>query len=582
MPQRLSAGSHSLSMLEKASTGIKGLDEISGGGLPKGRTTIVCGGPGCGKTMLGIEFLVRGATEFNEPGVLIAFEETPAEMARNVASLGFDLKGLADRKKLYLEYIYIEPSEIEEAGDYDLEGLFVRLQNAVETVGAKRVLLDTVEALFSGFKNLGILRAEIRRLFRWLKERGLTTVVTAEKGEGTLTRHGLEEYVSDCVVLLDHRITEQASTRRMRIVKYRGSGHGSDEYPFLIDENGMSVLPVTSLELQHAVSTERVSSGITDLDEMLEGQGYFRGSSVLVSGTAGSGKTTLATSFADASCRRGEKCLYIAFEESLGQLSRNMESVGFELAPWIKKGLLIHKAWRPSQYGMEMHLLRIHKLIEQFQPKAVVIDPITNLISSSNDRDVHAMLVRLLDFLKVRKVTALFTSLTTGGNALEHTNAAISSLIDTWVLLRDIELNGERNRCLYLIKSRGMAHSNQLREFLMGKHGIKLIPAYIGPGGVLTGSSRLAQEASERAELLLRDQEIESRRQELDRQRKALQAQIATLESEFTAKEQQMQRLIDQAQQRERTLVTDQEAMSRSRGVDSGNGRKGKAAGGGR
>jgi len=559
-----------------------GLDEISGGGLPKGRTTIVCGGPGCGKTMLGIEFLVRGATEFNEPGVLLAFEETPQEMARNVASLGFDLNGLVERKELFFEYVYIEPSEIEEAGDYDLEGLFVRLQNAIETVGAKRVLLDTVEALFSGFKNMGVLRAEIRRLFRWLKDRGMTTVVTAERGEGTLTRHGLEEYVSDCVILLDHRISEQTSTRRMRIVKYRGTSHGSDEYPFLIDEHGMSVLPITSLELQHAASTERVSSGIADLDDMLEGEGYFRGSSILISGTAGTGKTTLATSFADATCRRGEKCLYVAFEESFGQLSRNMRSVGFELNPWIKKGLLVHKAWRPSQYGMEMHLLRIHKLVEQFQPKAIIVDPVTNLISGSTEKDVYAMLTRLLDFLKMRKITALFTSLTASGESLEHTNLAISSLIDTWVLMRDIELSGERNRAVYLVKSRGMAHSNQLREFVMGKSGIRLIPAYIGAGGVLTGSSRLAQQAKERADMLLREQEIESQRMELDRQRQALQAQITALQAEFVSKEHQMQRLIDQAQLRERVLVTDEEAMSKSRGVNTSNGRKAKAAGGSR
>lgn len=582
MPQRTSNGNLSLSALEKSPTGIKGLDEISGGGLPKGRTTIVCGGPGCGKTMLGIEFLVRGATEFNEPGVLLAFEETPEEMARNVASLGFDLNGLVERKKLFFEYVYIEPSEIEEAGDYNLEGLFIRLQNAIETVGAKRVLLDTVEAIFSGFRNMGILRAEIRRLFRWLKERGLTTVVTAERGEGTLTRHGLEEYVSDCVVVLDHRISEQTSTRRMRIVKYRGTSHGSDEYPFLIDEQGMSVLPISSLELQHAASTERVSSGIGDLDEMLEGEGYFRGSSVLVSGTAGTGKTTLATSFADATCRRGEKCLYIAFEESLGQLSRNMRSVGFDLNPWIKKGLLTHKAWRPSQYGMEMHLLRIHKLVEQFQPKAVVIDPVTNLISGSSEKDVHAMLTRLLDFLKMRKTTALFTSLTSGGESLERTNLAISSLIDSWILLRDIELNGERNRAVYLVKSRGMAHSNQLREFVMGKSGIRLIPAYVGSGGVLTGSSRLAQEAKEKAAMLVREQQIQTQRVELERQRHALQAQISALQVEFEAKELQMKRLIDQAQQRERILVEDEETMSRSRTGSSGNGRKAKAAGGAR
>lgn len=582
MSQRTNHITPTLGALEKSPTGIKGLDEISGGGLPKGRTTILCGGPGCGKTMLGIEFLVRGAVEFGEPGVLVAFEETPQEMARNVASLGFDLKGLADRRKLFLEYVYVEPSEVEEAGEYDLEGLFVRLQNAVESVGAKRILLDTLEALFTGFKNMGILRAEIRRLFRWLKERGLTTVVTAERGEGTLTRHGLEEYVSDCVILLDHRISEQASTRRMRIVKYRGTSHGADEYPFLIDEHGMSVLPATSMELQHSVSAERVSSGVEDLDDMLEGGGYFRGTSVLVSGTAGSGKTTLATSFAHAACSRGEKCLYVAFEESLGQLARNMKSVGFDLQSWARKGLLIHQAWRPSQYGLEMHLLRIHKLVERLDPQVVVVDPITNLISSNSEKDVHAMLVRLLDFLKTRKITAFFTSLTAGGAALEQSEVGISSLIDTWILLRDVELNGERNRALYLVKSRGMAHSNQLREFLLGKDGIKLVSAYVGAGGVFTGSSRLAQEARERTEILLRDQEIENRRQDLDRQRQALQVQISVLQSEFAAKERETERLLEQAERRENVLLSDQQAMSRSRHVAPRNGRKAKAAGGGR
>src|SRR5580704_18248901 len=378
-----------LTPLRKAPSGIQGLDEITHGGLPRGRTTIVCGGPGCGKTMLGIEFLVRGALEFNEPGVIMAFEETPQDMARNVASLGFDIQDLADKKKLFLDYVYVEPSQIQETGEYDLEGLFIRLQNAVNTVGAKRIMLDTVEALFGGFSNPGVLRAEFRRLFRWLKDHRLTTIVTAERGEKTLTRHGLEEYVSDCVILLDHRIREQISTRRLRIVKYRGTSHGADEYPFLIDDKGISVLPVTSLEMQHEVSNERVPTGIADLDEMLGGKGFYRGSSVLISGTAGSGKTTMAASFVEAACRRGERCLFVGFEESVDQVARNMGSVGVDLKQWAGKGLLVHEAWRPSQYGIEMHLLRIHKLIEEVNPRHVVIDPITNLINSSAQRDVY-------------------------------------------------------------------------------------------------------------------------------------------------------------------------------------------------
>ena len=554
-----------LKPLKKTPTGIRGLDEITAGGLPKGRTTIVCGGPGCGKTMVGVEFLVRGALEFNEPGVLLAFEETPEEMATNVASLGFDLHDLANRKKLFVDYIPVEPSQIAETGAYDLEGLFIRLQDAVDRVGAKRVLLDTVEALFSGFSNSGILRAEFRRLFRWLKDRGLTTIVTAERGDTTLTREGLEEYVSDCVILLDHRINEQVSARRMRIVKYRGTRHGADEYPFLIEEHGISILPVTGLQLQHSVSDERVPSGVPDLDEMLEGKGYFRGSSILLSGTAGSGKTTLAASFADATCRRGERCLFIAFEESSNQVARNMKSVGIDLQQWSEKGLLLHEAWRPTQYGIETHLLRIHKLIDKVKPQSVILDPITNLINSSSQKEVHSMLVRLMDHLKSAQITALFASLTAGGGALEKTSEGISSLADTWILLRDLELNGERNRCLYVLKSRGMAHSNQLREFVLTNSGVHLVPAYLGPGGVLTGSSRLAQEAREKAEARAREQQADRKKQELDGKRLALKAQIALLQAEFSAAEREAEEVSREYEQGEDALQCDRRNMAKSR-----------------
>jgi circadian clock protein KaiC len=566
MAKKTKQRAHELVPLQKAPTGIAGLDEITGGGLPQGRTTIVCGGPGCGKTMLGIEFLVRGALEFGEPGVLMAFEETPQDIASNVASLGFDIEKLAAEKKLFLDYISVEPSEVAETGDYDLEGLFIRLQNAVETIGAKRVMFDTVEALFTGFANPGILRAEFRRLFRWLKDRGLTTVLTAERGEGTLTRQGLEEYVSDCVILLDHRIKDQISARRLRVVKYRGTKHGADEYPFLIDERGMSVLPITALQLKHGVSSERISSGVPDLDEMLEGKGYYRGSTVLLSGTAGSGKTTLAASLVDATCRRGERCLYIDFEESPQQVARNMKSVGIDLAQWSDKGLLFHEAWRPTQFGIEMHLLRIHKLIEEVKPQVVVLDPITNLISSSTEKEVYSMLLRLIDSMKSSGITAAFVSLTGGGDSLEGTNVGISSLTDTWILLRDIELNGERNRCLYVLKSRGMAHSNQLREFVLSSDGIQLVPAYIGAGGVLTGSSRVAQEAKEKADALLRQQEAQANQLRIDRRRLALQAQLESLKVELADVEREAAETGLEEQQREAELKLDRERMAESRG----------------
>jgi circadian clock protein KaiC len=551
--------------LPKSPTGIQGLDEVTGGGLPQGRPTLVCGSAGCGKTLLAVEFLVRGASQYGEPGVFMAFEETAEELTKNVRSLGFDLDDLAEQQKLLVDYVHIERSEIEETGEYDLEGLFIRLGHAIDSIGAKRVALDTLETLFSGLSNASILRAELRRLFRWLKDKGVTAIVTAERGEGTLTRQGLEEYVSDCVILLDHRVDEQISTRRLRIVKYRGSTHGSNEYPFLIDEAGISVLPVTSLGLQHEASTERISSGIPRLDPMLGGEGFYRGSSILISGTAGTGKTSIACHAAAASCQRNERCLYFAFEESASQLLRNMQSIGLDLEPWVKKDLLRFHSSRPTLYGLEMHLATMHRLVEGSQPRLVIVDPISNLISVGSFTEANAMLLRLVDFLKSRQITALFTNLTHGGAALERVEVNISSLIDTWLLLRDIELNGERNRGLYVLKSRGMAHSNQIREFLLTPHGIELTDVYLGPEGVLTGSARLAQEAKEKASKLRNSQEVQRKRRELERRQQALEAQIAALRLQFESDKEELERFLSEQEARQERLDQDRQEMGRSR-----------------
>ena len=516
--------------LPKAPTGIVGLDEITLGGLPRGRPTLVCGSAGCGKTLLAMEFLVRGATQFGEPGAYLTFEESEEELAQNVRSLGFDVEALVQEGKLAFDYVHVDRREIEETGEYDLEGLFVRLALAIDSVGAKRVVLDTIETLFGGFSNMALLRSELRRLFRWLKSRNVTVVITGERGDGTLTRQGLEEYVSDCVILLDHRVTEQVSTRRLRVVKYRGTRHGTNEYPFLVDAQGISVLPITSLGLDHRVSNERVGSGIPRLDAMLGG-GFFRGSSILVSGTAGSGKTTIATHFANATCGRGERCLYLAFEESPDQIMRNMRSVGIDLRTHVDAGRLRIEASRPSLYGVEMHLAQIHRLVAEFQPATVILDPISNL---GDTLDASAMLLRLIDFLKANGITAMLINLTAGGTALESTDVGVSSLIDTWLVLRDIEAGGERNRGLYVIKSRGMQHSNQIREFLITPSGVDLLDVYAGPEGVLTVSLRASQEARERAAALGREQEQQRRQRELVARRAILQAQIQALQQEAT------------------------------------------------
>jgi circadian clock protein KaiC len=558
--------------LPKTVTGIDGLDQITGGGLPKGRPTLVCGGAGCGKTLFSMEFLVRGATQFNEPGAFITFEETSDELAANVRSLGFDLDALVAAEKIVVDHVRVEPTEIAETGDFDLEGLFLRLGLAIDSVGAKRVVLDTIESLFAGFTNQALLRAELRRLFRFLKDKGVTAVITGERGDGQLTRQGLEEYVSDCVILLDHRVNDQISTRRLRIVKYRGTSHGTNEYPFIIDEKGMSVLPITSLGLNHEVSTERISSGIPRLDTMLGGKGFFRGSSILISGTAGTGKTSLAAHFAAETCRRGERCLYLAFEESPSQLFRNMRSIGVELEPYAKKGLLRMHASRPTLYGLEMHLVQIHKMVSEFEPTVVIIDPISNFVSGGTTGDTHSMLLRLIDFLKARQITAFFTHLTSGSTSgttsWEGTDVGVSSLIDTWLLVRDIELAGERNRGMYVLKSRGMAHSNQIREFLITPRGIDLQDVYVGPEGVLTGSMRAAQEAREKAQALERRQEEARRQREVEAKRAALEAQIAALQAQVKGLADEGQLLAAQGQAREDVLSEQRDAAARRRGAD--------------
>jgi circadian clock protein KaiC len=551
--------------LEKAPTGIVGLDEITLGGLPRGRATLICGSAGCGKTMLGVEFLVNGVRDYGEPGVFVAFEETKNELVTNSASLDFDLGKLVREGKLAIDHVHIDPNEIAETGEYDLEGLFIRLKYAIESVGAKRVVLDTIETLFSGFSNTTLLRAEIRRLFQYLKSFGVTAIITGERGENALTRYGLEEYVADCVILLDHRVRDQITTRRIRIVKYRGSSHGTNEYPFIIDEQGFSVLPVTSMALNHKVSSQTISTGVPDLDLMLGVGGYYRGSTVLMSGTAGMGKSSFAAALARSTCEGGERVLYFAFEESEKQIVRNMRSIGIDLQPHLDNGRLRIVAQRPFLYGLEMHLVSMHKEINRFRPAVVVVDPISNLISAGTEREVSAMLTLLIDFLKTQGITGFFTVLTENGGRMETSDVGISSLIDTWMLVRDIEISGERNRGLYVLKSRGMNHSNQIREFLLSSKGIRLVEVYLGPSGMLTGSARVALEEQERAASVRQSDEQEIKLAQLERRRKAMEAQIEALRAEFEADSVEVKKALSLESKREKRLLENQSAMAKSR-----------------
>nr|WP_276592428.1 MULTISPECIES: circadian clock protein KaiC [unclassified Methylobacterium] len=546
--------------MPKAPTGISGFDDVTFGGLPVGRPSLVCGGAGCGKTLFAVTFLVNGATRFGEPGVFMSFEERAEDLSANVASLGYHLDGLVADGRIAIDHVRVERSEIEETGEYDLEGLFIRLGYAVDTIGAKRVVLDTIETLFAGLSDASILRAELRRLFGWLKDRGLTTVITGERGDGGLTRQGLEEYVSDCVILLDNRVEDQVTTRRLRVVKYRGSAHGTNEYPFLIDQDGISVLPVTSADLDHETSDDIVPTGIAGLDAMLSPGGFYRGSSILISGVAGTGKTTISSYMVDDACARGERAMSFVFEESGEQICRNARSVGLDLSRHVDAGLLRFEAARPTLYGLETHLARMHRDIERFKPSLVVIDPVSALRGPATE--LQATLLRMVDMLKSRGITAVFTSLRTDGGFDERGDLGLSSLMDAWIKLTDVEANGERSRTLYVIKARGMSHSNQVREFQMSATGVRLVDAYVGPAGVLTGTARLVQEAREESETLRRSQESERRRREVVRRRHAIERQMAELRASLEVAEEEEAVLLGEDESREALLVTERQAIT--------------------
>lgn len=560
--------------INKAPTGISGLDEITFGGLPEGRPTLVCGGAGAGKTIFAAEFLFRGAKEFGEPGVFMMFEESASELTENVRSLGFDLDQLVKDRKIAIDHVHIERSEIEETGEYDLEALFIRLGHAIASIGAKRVVLDTIEALFAGLPDHAILRAELRRLFRWLKDQGMTAVITAERGENSLTRYGLEEYVADCVIILDNRVSEQISTRRLRVVKYRGSSHGTNEFPFLIGTKGISVMPITSMRLDHKASKERVSSGIAQLDEMLGGKGFYRGSSILVSGSPGTGKSSVVASFAAAACERGERALLFAYEESSDQFLRNMSSIGIKLGPHLKSGLLKIHATRPTIQGLEQHLVAMHDGVKDFQPHVVMVDPISNLTLERHDMEVKPTLMRLIDLMKQQQITAMFTTLTSGANEdVADSQMGVSSLMDTWLLLRNVEYNGERNRTIFVLKSRGMSHSNQVREFLMTDKGIELVDVYLGTDRVLTGTARVAQEQKEKAARELRRHEYDRRLRQLKNKQKAIHAQIAALSSQADAEIDEVNFLIAADELESEDAAVAARTISRLRRRDGGTGK---------
>ena len=551
--------------LDRAPTGISGLDQITGGGLPRGRVTLIAGSAGAGKTLLGLQFLVAGARDYGEPGVLLTFEESAAKVADNVRSLGFDLDELQRDGLLAVLSFQVEPTEIVAAGEFDFEPLFVILDDAIRRVGAKRVVLDTIEVLFGAFGADSIVRAELSRLARWLEERGVTAIVTGERGDGTITRHGIEEYVSDCVIVLDHRVREEISTRRLRVVKYRGSAHGTNEYPFFISARGFVVLPITSITLDYGAPEERISTGIARLDHMLGG-GIFRGSTVLVSGTAGTGKTSLGAHLANAACERGERVLWVLFEESPAQVLRNMRSIGLDLRPWTDAGLLHIWPARPATLGLETHLALLVQLLDEVTPTVTVLDGIASFGDGVAAGEVTSMLARKMDMLKARGITTLATAL---GNGDAASTLSVSSMVDTWLLLRNVESNGERNRLLFVLKSRGTAHSNQVREFVLTDHGAELVDVYVGGAGMLTGSARLAQQAAEREAQLRQADDVEHRRRELRRSISEHEAHFAAVQDQIAAERTELDRVGLRERHQAADTGADEVAMGKRRWADA-------------
>lgn len=551
--------------LAKCPTGIEGLDTITNGGLPRNRLTLICGSAGSGKTSLGVEFLVQGIIKYNEPGLLITFEEKPQEIIENAASIGFDLEDLINKKKLFIEYIQLQEEEIAQSGDYTLEALLIRFEQIVTSIAIKRVSLDTLDSIFAILGNTPILRAEIYRLFSWLKQKNITSLVTSEAGINTLSRNGLEEYISDCVISLRTNIVSEVLTRLLRIVKYRGSKHGTNEYPFLITDSGINLFPITSNYLNNIVSTEFVSTGVKELDEMMDNKGYYQGSTVLITGTAGTGKTSLASIFSNSICQTGERCIYFTFEEMINQILRNMSSINLNLQQWIDKDLLKFYAYRSSIYGLETHLLTIQNLIKQFKPQAVIIDPINNFELIGTELEIKSMMTRLIDFLKAQQITALFTSLTTVINPKEHAEVGISSLIDSWLVLQNLEYAGERTRGITIVKSRGIAHSNQIREFIITSNGVKLEKIYVGPNGILTGSARLDQEEQENLQFLLQEKETLRRKKLLEHKKATLEAKIMALKSEFDADTEEIESLIMKEEIQNKGILETRSTMAQRR-----------------
>jgi circadian clock protein KaiC len=554
--------------IAKCSSGIHGFDEITFGGLPRGRSTLICGGAGTGKTLFAMEFIVRGARDFREPGLFVTFEESAAELVTNVASLGIDLAQLIERKRLAIDHIQLSPSEIMATGEFNLDGLFIHLGAAIKAVGAKRIAIDSLGTLLARLPNELILGGELRRLFAWLKELGITAIITTELGDTTLTRYRLDEYISDCVIVLDQRVINQMSTRRLRIIKYRGALHGTNEYPMLIDEGGLSVLPIRALNLDYPLTGQHQRTGIPRLDTMLGGKGFYRGSCILISGSAGSGKTSLAALFALQLAREGKRCLYLPTEEAPRQLLRNLTSIGVDLAVPLRQGLLKMQPIRPTIFGLEQHLLNIQREVEHFRPAAVIIDPTSSLTSIGDPLAIEGMLIRLINFLKMKGITLLLTSLTAGGPLEEASMAAISSQVDTWIVQKMVQTPSERNRVLYIMKSRGMAHSNQLREYTLSARGVDLLDVYDSGGEEATGTGRLRQQAHAEAEEKVRSLAAEQGLRARAQTRRNLQAQIAELETQLSETKLDRQREQRRVQSQAATLRTDQTRLARARKED--------------
>ena len=554
------------------STGVKGLDDVLGGGIPQGHAMLLVGKPGTGKSILSMEYLLHGIELHKENGVYISFEESEKQIISNAASFGWKFEEMVKKNKLAISYIDMQPEQMRTVGDYDLSALILRVKGAIKKVNARRVVIDGINNLLSTFDDERIIRSDLLRLIREIKEVNATIFITGERGHDSWSKMGFEEYLADGLMHLDNRTDGNYQTREIQVVKCRGINHYTGKSPFIINSEGMSIRPLITADFDYKVLKSRVSTGIADIDNMLGGKGLYRGSTVYITGPSGAGKTSISSSFANGACSRGERALFLAFEESSDQIIRNMKSIGLSLDKWVNEKLLYFYTARATTNSLEGHLDNIMTMVREVEPTCVVLDPISAFRPIANENETKLMLIRLNDYLRARKITTVFTALSSDGEYSEHADVQLSSIADTWIVVRIMDYKGERNNVMQLMKSRGMSHSRQMKEMYFTGNGLKLQNVYQGPEGVLTGAARIGQEKYEKLKEARNVIEIDKNRKKIERKKSLLEASIEALKHEYEEELEALHAAIEEAEEQNSKIKETRKEIENIESIQSGEG----------